>query len=314
MATPPGTPPPSAPGDALATPSNPAPPSSASPTPRTPDSVGRRRAALLERGDVFRAYRTALELRRLRGALLAGFYALPAGGGERWHALLFVPPAAEAPSPYAGAVFRLLFALPDEGPIAASVLSMPFFHPLADPGSGRVHVPPRLLPEGAAHLDDLGRVLRRAFSDDFLEQLEEGDLPEGEGNPDALRMWKEDRETFRLLARQTADQSGSEEALYDSEFAEGELRIRRVRWTDREVGEAMDRLRLAFLRDAPPQTSPARTRTILSSIQPKFGRRAGSKIVLEDEDDSLAGDIIEAGRQMTRMGQQVGREVMRFFS
>jgi hypothetical protein len=227
--------------------------------------VGRRRAQLLaEHGGYWKAWRLAIEFKRLAAEDLPGFYALPnMVDASRWHALLILPPKVIQPSPYAEAVLRISFEFPElygeegtqpqDSVISVFVSSAPFYHPLVDNSSGSFHIPARLLPkdkpaDGVA----LAKIIRKAFSSAFLDTLVPEDLNDASepgtrrGNPDAMDMLLSDRATFDMIAQQTAEQSASEDALYEAATADGELRIRRAKWTEQELDDAMDRLELAM--------------------------------------------------------------------
>lgn len=231
-------------------------------TPQTPDSVGRRRTQLEKRGDYWRGWRLILEYKALAAAEVPGFYALPdAGDPGSWHALFFVPPAVLQPSPYADCVLRLQFIFSDafgddsapahgsnSSPISVMMLSTPLYHPLVEPASGTFHFPPRLLPtDRAPSVVDLARIIRRAFTPAFLESLTDEDV-RGGGHADALSLFQTDRATFEKVAQEAAQQSGSDEALFEAATTAepGTLRVRNVKWDDKELDDAMDRLELAM--------------------------------------------------------------------
>lgn len=256
------------------------PPSSArrspdpSSTTKTPDSVGRRRAQFLAdaaspaKSDYWKSWRLTLEYKKLAALAssgsneIGGLYVLPnlpPADASRWHGFLVLPPNATMPSPYAGSVIRLAFDFPDafgdeaasdeEARIVVTVLSAPFYHPLVDPISGVFHFPERLLPKDKPRPDvaDLAKVLKRAFSATFLESLSPDDL-NSMGNPDALHELKSDFQTFQKIAHDAAEQSACEDALYDAarSASEGEFKVRRKRWDDKEIDDAMELLELAM--------------------------------------------------------------------
>jgi len=159
-------------------------------------------------GSYFLEYSLMAEFQLLQQQRLPGIYCIPAHSSPLiWWGVLFI-----RQGPYQGGVFRFQVQLPEnypDGDCPQVVFDSPVFHPHIDPSTNTLNVKQGFhkWKRNVNHIWQLLLYTRRVF------YKVEVPKPESASNPDAARLWEQDREKFSELARECVKEW--EGKLYD---------------------------------------------------------------------------------------------------